>query len=38
VEIPRETQFISVAGEQHSHQHVYCEYWQKWWWVRDYLF
>lgn len=38
VEIPRETQFISVAGEKHIHQHVYREYRQKWCWVRDYLF
>jgi hypothetical protein len=26
VEIPREVQFISVAGEKHIHQHVYREY------------
>ena len=38
VEIPREIQFSSVAGEEHIHQHAFCEYWQKWWWVRDYLF
>jgi hypothetical protein len=38
VEIPREVQFISVAGEKHIHQHVYREYWQKWWCVRGYLF
>ena len=26
VEIPRETQSISVTGEEHIHQHVYREY------------
>jgi len=26
VEMPRETQFISVAGQKHIHHHVYREY------------